>query len=191
MLFLLYCHQIKIEFNLKWVIKAYWDPCMYTIDWALVHKLIISCPSVICVVGEMSLWIEKSSACAFVHVCLLIMFISKQRLAPWSRTAGRQGLPWSLSVIQSGVALLAIIFPVRSLAVSPPHHISLCQFPTCLWIEPRSMKLHATLIISFTATSRFQLQTQMSPLILRLLLIKSFDLFNEWNSYVDILSATI
>lgn len=118
-------------------------------------------------------------------VCVSIMFVFEQRLAPWSRVAGRQGLPWSLSVIQSGVALLAIIFPVRSLAVSPPHHISLCQFPTCPWIEPRSMKPHATLIISFTAIPLFQPKTQISPLISRLWLIKLFPLFNKKNGYAE------
>lgn len=57
--------------------------------------------------------------------------------------------PWSLSIIRSGVALLAIISPVRSPAGPPPRHISLCQFTCCLWIEPWSMKLHATVIITF------------------------------------------
>lgn len=57
------------------------------------------------------------------------------------------GLPRSLSIIQSGGALLAIICAVRGPAMPPPKHISLCQLTCCLWMELRSMKLHATVII--------------------------------------------
>lgn len=115
-----------------------------------------------------------------VYTCIfLIIFEFQQRLNPWSRVAGRRGLPWSLSIIQSGVALLAIISPVRSLAVLPPHHIRLCQYTCCLWIEPWSMKLHATVIITFSDICCFspRVPQQMSPLILGLRPIKKY-LFN-------------
>lgn len=69
--------------------------------------------------------------------------------------AGRQGLPWSLSIIPSGVPLLAIISAVRSQAEPPPHHISLCQFMSCRWIEPQSPKLHVPIVNTYSDTCCF------------------------------------
>lgn len=89
--------------------------------------------------------------CVYTSACLLCaVFVLEGRVAPWCRVAGRRGFPWSLSIIQSGVALLAIISPVRSTAVPPPPHISLCHFTCCLWMEPWSMKPHVTVIITFS-----------------------------------------
>lgn len=87
--------------------------------------------------------------------------------------AARRGLPWSLSITQSGVSLLAIISPVTRRAGPPPHHISLCQFTRRLWTEPRSRKLHVTVIITFGDTCSFspRLHHKMSPLVLGLGLI--------------------
>lgn len=108
--------------------------------------------------------------CLYVYrVC-----ISAESSLGEAEVACRQGLPWSLSIIQSGAALLAIISPVRNPAGPPPQHISLCQLTCCLWIEPWSMKLHATVIITFGDICCFgpRLHRQMSPLILGPRLIK-------------------
>lgn len=105
------------------------------------------------------------TVCAGIHALVCIF--------DGSGCAGRPGLPWSLSITQSGVPLLAIISPVTSRAGPPPHHISLCQFTRRLWIEPRSMKLHVTVIITFGDTCCFspRLHHKMSPLVLGLGLI--------------------
>lgn len=115
--------------------------------------------------------------CIHMHVCWNIF---EQRFAPLNRVTGKEGLPHILSVIQSGVALLAIICPVRSLAMVPPHHISLCQFAHCLRTQPWSTKLHATVIITVSDISRFSPlhHQQMSPFILRPWLIKYLNYFH-------------
>lgn len=69
--------------------------------------------------------------------------------------AGGAVSPWSLSIIQSGVPLLAIISPVRSRAGPPPRHISLCQFTRRQRMGPWSMKPHVTVIITFGDTCCF------------------------------------
>lgn len=121
--------------------------------------------------------------CMFVHTHV---FVFEQSLGPWNRVCGAGGgLPWSLSITRSGVPLLAIISPVRSRAGPPPRHISLCQFTCCLWIEPRSMKLRVTVIITFGDTCCFspRLHHKMSPLILGLRLICLIRVFTYIDGY--------
>lgn len=118
--------------------------------------------------------------CAYACVCI---WTESRSMKQGLRAGG--GLPWSLSISRSGVPLLAIISPVRSRAGPPPRHISLCQFTCCLWIEPRSMKLRVTVIITFGDTCCFspRLHHKMSPLILGLRLICLIRVFTYIDGY--------
>lgn len=119
-------------------------------------------------------WAAESVYISHVSVCTVCVstytHVSVHLRGNRAGCAGRRGLPWSLSITQSGVSLLAIISPVTSRDGPPPHHISLCQFTRCLWTEPRSMKLHVTVIITFGDTCCFspRLHHKMSPLLLGL-----------------------
>lgn len=107
--------------------------------------------------------------------------------------AGGAFFPQSLSIIQSGVPLLAIISPVRSRAGPPPRRISLCQFARRRRMGPWSMKPHVTVIITFGDTCCFSaaLRRLTSALIPRLWLIHFIRLsFSVKRVFIALISIT-